>query len=222
MAHGSQGKGRGAKNVVLAAATSLAAAVFPASAQSTRFTIDTGSLAGTPAAIAFDLIDGGPPSNSVILSGFASDGILGSATSSGSVTGTLPGALTFSDTAFFSEYLQDITLGSQLSFVLNASANAPGAGSFPDSFSVFLLDATGLSLPTSDPSGAGALFSMAIGDGSAPALYSGQGFSVSAQPFTTAVPEPASIALLLAGLAFVGGIGHCKKKKVGNHETAMA
>src|ERR1700730_5269138 len=69
-----------------------------------QITIDTSSLAGMNAALAFDLINGGPPANSMTISGFASNGTLGAGSSTGGVTGAFPGTVTIMDTAFFNEY----------------------------------------------------------------------------------------------------------------------
>jgi len=94
---------------------------LPAAASSILVTIDTTSLAGTTADLAFDLVNGGAPANTVTISKFATDGTLGASSSKGSVTGSFPGAVTLSDAAFFSEYLQTETLGKSLSFALNTT-----------------------------------------------------------------------------------------------------
>jgi hypothetical protein len=54
--------------------------------------INTSALGISSFLMAFDLIDGGAPSNSVAVTGFTTDGTLGVATSAGGVTGGLPGA----------------------------------------------------------------------------------------------------------------------------------
>ncbi|MEP7162697.1 MAG: hypothetical protein ABI747_02940, partial [Candidatus Moraniibacteriota bacterium] len=76
-----------------------------------QITVDTSSFAGTSAALALDLIDGGSPANSVTVSGFSTTGTLGLNSSIGDVTGAFPGSVTLSDTSFFNEYLQNLTLG---------------------------------------------------------------------------------------------------------------
>ena len=121
----------------------------------TLVSVDTSGLAGTSAQLAFDFIEGGTPSNTITISGFLTDGTLGSASSSGDVSGTLPGTVILNDSSFFNEYLTDITLGSSFSFVFGATANGPDSGSLPDAFSLFLIDPnTGQALfPTTDPSG---------------------------------------------------------------------
>jgi murein DD-endopeptidase MepM/ murein hydrolase activator NlpD len=156
-------------------------------------TIDTPLLGGTSAQLAFDLIDGGPPASSVSISSFATNGTLGAATVVGGVSGTLPGTVTLTDSDFFNEYLQDITLGTELSFVLDASFMEPDTGGFSDSFSFFLLDpATGLSLAaTSDPTGADSLIFADVGG---LVTYASSAFSVTLQP-VQAISEPSTLLL---------------------------
>jgi hypothetical protein len=176
----------------------------PAWGLAIQFTIDTTGLSGTSAQLAFDLIDGGAPSNSVSVDSFSTDGILGNVATIGGVTGTLPGNIIITDTSFFNEYLQDITLGSQISFILNDTANAPGISSFPDGFSFFLLDPlNGLPLAsTTDPTGADSLFLINIGTSNGLEIYSGQGFSVTTN-ILNAVPEPNSLVLAITALTLI-------------------
>ncbi|MEP7162824.1 MAG: NF038129 family PEP-CTERM protein [Candidatus Moraniibacteriota bacterium] len=166
--------------------------------------LNTSSLAGTNAVLAFDLIDGGTPGNTVTISGFSSNGTLGSFSVTGDVTGSLPGTVTFSDSQFFNEYLQNILLGSTLSFTFDATGNPADPLSFPDAFSLFLLDpATGLPLyATSDPTGANALFLYNIGGQNPLSIYSS---NVTQGP--NQVPEPSTawligIALLVMLIVF--------------------
>jgi hypothetical protein len=170
----------------LAGAALVAAfmAAMPASAISILVTVDTSALAGTQADLAFDLVDGGPPANLVTITKFATDGALGAAATKGNVTGTLPGSVTLADTALLSEYRHAATLGKSLSFVINATGKAPGAASFPDGFSFFLLDhATGLPLvTTSHPSGANALLLLSIGSSALPVVYTSDKITISAEP----------------------------------------
>jgi hypothetical protein len=89
--------------------------------------VNTTALAGTQVDIAFDFIDGGPPSNdnTVTLSNFLTDGTLGAVSPSGGVSGNLPGTVTLTDPTFFNEYLTGITLGTDFSFQLDATTNRP-------------------------------------------------------------------------------------------------
>jgi hypothetical protein len=184
-----------------------------------QVTIDTTALSGTPAILAFDLIDGGAPANSVTVSGFATDGALGVSAAVGDVTGTLPGTVVLSDTSFFNEYAHWMTLGTSFTFVLDGTANFLGSTAVPDSFALFLLDAaTGLPLmATGDPTGANALLQNNIGTSDPIATYTP---SVTTAPAAetppptettaaaTAVPAlgPMQLALtsMLIALAYLG------------------
>jgi len=66
-----------------------------------RVTIDTTAITSTTVALAFDFIDGGPPSNAVTVSQFTNNGMLGAAIQTGGVVGTLPAGFALSDSAFF-------------------------------------------------------------------------------------------------------------------------
>lgn len=173
-------------------------------------TINTSSLTGTNATLAFDFIaGGGTQSNSITISDFSTDGTLGLAgPNSGSVTGALPGSVTLSTlggTSFFNEYLQGETLGTTISFQFSATTDAPTDSSLPDTFSFFILDPTASYslLTTTDPTGADSLFTSQI-DGSASGVMSIYGsdpaIAVTLTTPTTAVPEPSGLGLLGAGV----------------------
>jgi hypothetical protein len=187
------------------ARTLVLAALFvaiPAYASPILVTVDTSALAGTQADLAFDLIDGGPPPNTVTLSGFTTDGTLGASSSTGDVTGAFPGTVTLADTSFFNEYLQNETLGTTFQFILDSTNLPADLTSFPDGFALFLLDhATGLSLvTTSDPTGADALFLWSLGTTTAPDLYSSDTVHVTIGPVNPA-PEPSTLSLAMIGIA---------------------
>ena len=174
---------------------------IPVLAEPIRVTIDTGALSGTGATVAFDLIDGGSPANTVDLSSFTTDGALGGSSTSGGASGSFPGLVTLPDTSFFSEYLQSITLGTFLSFVFDTTNDAADPGSFPDAFSLFILDAaaTASLVDTSDPTGANAIFVYNIGESSPLVVYTANGLTVTVERLNS-VPEPG--APLLALTAF--------------------
>lgn|ERR1043166_7173299 len=167
-------------------------------ASSIQVTVDTSSLSGSSADLAFDLLDGGPPANSVTISSFASDGTLGSTIAlTGDVTGTLPGPVTIGDGSAFNEYFQDITLGNSLSFIFDTTGNPAdiGAGSSADAFSFFLLDAqTGATLlgPDGFP-----LLLYSIGEVEPLQVFSE---SVQTSEVPASVPEPNTLALIFAGV----------------------
>jgi hypothetical protein len=167
--------------------------------------VDTSSLAGTSAQLAFDFIDGGPPSNTVTISGFSTDATLGSVFPSGGVSGTLPGTVMLTDSTFFNEYLTDLTLGTYISFGLDVTTNGPDSTSIPDALSVFLLDpTTGFPLvTTSDPTGADSLFTLNIDGTSQGSLGVYTPIVDAIAGSGTTVPEPRTSILLGAGLAFL-------------------
>lgn len=188
-------------------------AALPASAIAgmLRLTLDTSSLAGTPAALAFDLVRGDASDNTMSIVDFSTDGSLGSASSTGGpVSGALPGLVTLGDEAFFNELLQNIGLASAISFTLSFSENF--SAPTPTSFALFMLDdSAGLPLfPTSDPTGANALFALDLdgtqfGDYRVFEALGPLGITVTATPVTpgtpgTPVPEPASLLLFAVGL----------------------
>src|SRR5881394_4053563 len=101
-------------------------------------TIDSTSLSGATAVLAFDFIDGGPPDNTVTLSALTSNGTQDSTSTTGNVTGT--GPWTFSDAggSFFNELLVTFNpMGTSLLFSFTTTDNAPDAGSSPDAFSMY-------------------------------------------------------------------------------------
>ncbi len=170
-----------------------------------RVTVDTSSLAGVNAALAFDLIDGGPPANSVTISSFASDGTLGVASATSAVSGTFPGIVTIADNEFFNEYLQFITLGTVFAFTFDTTGNAAAPGSIPDAFSFFLLDAAGVAslVSTSDPTGADSLLIYSIGDANPLVTFSSDAITIRID-LAAPVPEPGALALAIAGLLALG------------------
>lgn len=175
-------------------------------------TIDTPLLSGMGAIFAFDLIDGGPPMNSVTITGFASNGSLGSISTMGDVTGTLSGVLTIGDSSFFNEYAQGIVLGSIISFTFEATNNVADPESFPDAFSFFLLDpGTGLSLvTTSDLTGANALFLYSIGVPNPLEVYESSEVRV---VVVKAVPEPGGLSLVVGGLLALAAMRRARRKR---------
>jgi len=205
---------RGALTVLT---VSLIIALGGAPALATSYTIDvnTTSLSGTSADLAFDfLYGGGTLFNTITLSGFTTDGTLGTdGPNSGNVTGTLPGPVTLSTTggSFFNEYLTGLILGTDFSFQLDATANGPDTSSLPDAFSLFILDSTASYslVSTNDPTGSDALLVFNI-DGTAQGAMSTYSTPedevvVTAENATppTSVPEPSSLLLVGSGLGFL-------------------
>ncbi len=169
-----------------------------------QVTVDTSGLSGL-GTVAFDFVDGGPPPNSVTISGFASDGTLDSACVTHDLFTCDPapkvtdGPVTLDDSVFpFTEYRQSITFGNSFSFLFDTTGKAAEPGSQPDGFSLFLLDSDAVIslVETTDPGGA--LFVYAIGAAD-PLLV----FTPLVQ-LPSAAPEPGALALCLAGLLALG------------------
>lgn len=172
------------------------------SASSYAVSIDTSALFGQSGQLVFEFIDGGPASNSVTLSGFATDGALGISSSSGGVSGSLISTLIMNDTdPLLNEYVAAISLGNHLHFTLATTENAPQLpDSSPDGFSFYILDALGASLTsTVDPAGLNALITLEIDEaGASITPYSGASPTV---PITvTPVPIPPGALLFVSGL----------------------
>ena len=97
--------------ISLALATGLAGFTNPTSAITLlEMAIDTSSLTGTMGQLAFDLTNGDTAvNNKATITAFSTDGILGSSSAEGEVSGALdapPYTVTLTDTALFNELLQ--------------------------------------------------------------------------------------------------------------------
>jgi len=186
-------------------------------ALSYQFSLQLSAPLGS-ALLAFDFIDGGPPTNSVVLSGFASDASLGTGAVVGDVTGDLSSEVTLGDGSFFNEYLLPVSGLSTLQFTFTPTTNGPDLGSVPDTFSFFVLDdVSGLPLfDTTDPSGAASLFALET-DGSASGnlLIYGLVTTTPIAEWSIAVveqiPEPAALALTLLALAACAAV--CRRRR---------
>lgn len=195
-------------------ATLLASSPATTWAYNLSVSIDTTSLAGINATLAFDFIDGdGVPNNTVELSDFQINGYFDPdlATLEGDVSSSNNTRATFNDTSYLNELLAPVTLGNSISFKLQTTNQHEASGFLPDAFSFYILNETGsLSLfATSDTTGSDALFALDL-DGSANGLFV---FTASAgQPTWTvqAVPLPGAFSLMLAPL--VAGIWTSRKR----------
>lgn len=190
-----------------------------------QFTLNTSPLTGTQAYLAFDLIDGdGIENNIVAISHFSTDGALGVPIITGNVSGALTNSIILKDIYYpnppdppsiFNEFLQPLTLGSEVRFTVELTEQQASGALFPDSFSLLLLDdiASGpLFATTDDPDPAystGTLFQIDI-DGSAGGVVRqfapvdpdlAVSWRVTSQ---TAVPLPSTALLIGAGL--LGGL----------------
>ncbi len=184
----------------------LSAAPLTAWSYSLDFNIDTSSLAGNTATLAFDLIDGdGAINNTVQISNFLPSGSYIPGALSGDASGTLNSTVFLGDNSLvINEFLQSITLGNTLQFHIETS-NLFNPGSLtPDSFAFFILDdSTGLPLfATTDPFGADALFAVDLtGANDGLSVFSSTaGPSWTVQSSSVSVPTPSPLLLLVVGI----------------------
>ncbi len=146
----------------------LWASPAPARATLLHVTLDTSVLSGVAANLAFDFIgnDGIAGNNTVVVSDFYTSGTLGNSSSLGGVLATHPSPpgpfpIALTDTLFFNEFLQELTLGATVSFTLNLTEQWASGSLLPDSFAFFLLDSALSPLfATTDPLGLDALFAV--------------------------------------------------------------
>jgi len=178
----------------------IAALLLSSAANAATFlvAINTPQYAGMNATLIFDFVDGGSPDNTVSVDSFSFNGVLGAAIVIGSVSGQIDSKLVFQDAQFFNEFQQRMTLGSSLSFIV-VSTDGSDASSFPDSFSLFLLDELGASslVGTSDPTGANTLARLDL----AGAFENYAPDILTIAPL--AVPEPASRVLFVLPIAIL-------------------
>lgn len=152
--------------------------------------LDTNAYIGTQARLSFELIDGTPDPTTIAFEGAKVDGLI--TTAAGSL----------SDTNFYNVLTRDLVLGGllELTFFSSQTPNQQ-LGFLPDSFSIFLLDVSNMSLfATSDPTGADALVQLDVGV-NAPVAFAG---SVSAGEVNNTVPEPSSFSLFILALIALG------------------
>ena len=172
--------------------------------------IDTSSRAGTNATLSIALFDGDfTANNQATISNLQTvGGTFGSATCSSSAGCDIVPPFVLNDNNSFGEFLQELTLGSFLSFDLsftNAFNNVADDGS-GRVFASDLLIGELLDTATSF-----ALFDTNLDDPSAPVPYQDALFvadlasnRISGAANLTTVPEPASLALMASGLALLG------------------
>jgi hypothetical protein len=183
-------------------------------ANATSINISTTSLIGQTGEVAFDFIGGGAPNNSFTLTNFdfGTGSSVASTTQTGGVSGNISSNIFFNDSSFFNELLVNLTFGNNITFdITNATNLAPDSSSFPDAFSVFLLDSAGQSLlSTSDPTGADSIIRWDSGNSPATNIFSQ---SVTVQE-SNAVPEPNIIYLLFAGLSVLSFFSKRNKMEI--------
>lgn len=170
------------------------------------FSVDTSVLAGRTGTLAFDFI--GDIGNTATIASFQTSGSASPGITIGNTNSILPSPTSLiTGTSFFNEVTVDLIFGSLITFKVEMSQSAPGAGGTPDALSLFFLDsASGLPMfSTSDPTGANALFMWSV-DGSLMdglSIYQAVEVAASAQPGAAQIPEPASVLLILPVLAML-------------------
>jgi len=186
-------------------------------------TLDTAPLVSHPAGpfyVEFAFTDGsgyGDGNNTVTASAFNFGGgsALGSPVVFGGASGSLETGVTITDTSFLSLFYEQFAPGLQLSFTLGLTSNNDADG-IPDGLTFFVLDNSGVPLPTLAPGGGDYFFTAALGSsgavfnvyGSDPSQAPSAGgnpVSISAPTVTavSSVPEPGTIYLLGVLLAMV-------------------
>jgi len=202
--------------VVLAACLTLAG---PAAADILySVAVDTSSISGTAGSLDFNFNPGPLISQFALvdLLNFSSDGLLaGSPSLTGDVSGgPLPSTVTFDNSGgALNDYFEGFTFGSNLMFVVRLygpAINSPDGVSTSGSLFTFSMfsDAAGtVPVLTSDTTDG---YAVTIGvnlDGS----VTPTDFSSQTTLAPEAVPEPASIVLLLSGLAAIAGAARGKR-----------
>lgn len=190
------------KRILVAVTVALLCGWLCPASQADAFnvTVSTNAIQGQSGFVILDFIGGSLVfNNNATISVFASDAALGSATTSGAVSGTLtPGPLMLSDTAFLSEWNQGVTFGSTMSFKLALDTNFT-MGEVPDEFSFFLADSTGTPFSTSDPTGANSLFVIDVnGSPLSPVVFTSD--MASATVTSATVPDASTFSLMLSGI----------------------
>lgn len=165
----------------------LAGVLFPLWSAALQLTVDTSAWNGTTGYATYDLIDGTSSVTRVSYSPLLVDGI---------PTG-MSGVL--EDLHFYNSVSQPLALRDSLVFTFHVDQGSnPGPGFLPDSFALFLLNASGFPLfATRDPSGADSLLQWDIG-APVPTVFAG----ILSDPVDVQnVPEPGALILLATGFA---------------------
>jgi hypothetical protein len=173
-----------------------------------------------PFGLDFELI--GSNENTVTLSSFSFGGGSagpGPAFLAGGASGDLGGSVSLNDAGvnFFSDFNQQFTPGSTLTFTMDSTLIAPPPGGFADNFSMVIFQSYdpingynpvtltgGTPIPTTDPSGNDTFFNFNINGPGSTAVASFPSASgdipITMTPAGGAVPEPGSGVLMLVSV----------------------
>ena len=129
---------------------------------------------------------------------------LGGPTLFGGATGSLETSVSMTNSSFISVFSEQFAPGLDLSFTLGLTSNDEPGGT-PDRFTLFLLDSSGVALPTLSPAAdyflgvdlgsAGPIFDV-YGSDPSRAPSEGDPISIPAPTISAVVPEPATCSLL--------------------------
>lgn len=184
-----------------------------------RVTLDTGPLQGHPAgpfSVYFQFNSGGAIGNNHAT---LTDFDFGSGSPTGMPTEVSPGStgdlstgITLNETSAFNDFIQEFSPGASLSFTVDLTEAPNGPGTTPDVFGFGLLDRTGATIPTLDPSYADQLLTIEAAPGGTilrygtdtlvPPAGGGSPLNIAAPTVQSVVPEPSALtmALIAAGL----------------------
>ncbi|MBE7157492.1 MAG: NF038129 family PEP-CTERM protein [Rhodospirillales bacterium] len=145
--------------------------------------------------------------NTVTLSNFVFvNGSLGTISfTSGGVTGTMASTVTLTNSSEDNEFAETFSnTVTQIQFSVNMTSNTNNP--FPDQFNVLILDGGLNNIPTTDPNGGNTLVLANINTGQTLAsVQTYQSTATGEAPgVTAAVPEPGTVASMLAGLGALG------------------
>jgi len=214
----------------------LLVAAGTASADEVTVTLNTTpltTLPGTSAApfsLAFQLLQGSQPNNNTATISDFTFGVGGSSGSGcpavllpctfGGASGGIASSVSLNTSSAFNALIGSFTPGDWLSFHLDLTTNVDTGGT-PDAFAFSILESSGGSIPTLDPTGADTLLTINI-DSANPAILTyatdssrntlrGSGPSITMDaPIVT--PEPGTLSLLSTGILFAGTLLLRRKK----------
>ncbi|MBV9084763.1 MAG: hypothetical protein JOZ62_18960 [Acidobacteriaceae bacterium] len=187
----------------------IAGAISQAAPVSINLTLDTSGLAATGAEYQLDLVLVGAANNTALFDAFdfgSGSPIINPLTDPGVTVTSSPFSVQLmndqSAGIFGPSYTFFFTPGLNLSFDLSATNNPPPENVEADDISIYIEDADGNTLPTTDPSGANALMLLQLGDNNPePQFYPGTRPPLVTR-FNTA--EPGSVCLLTCAGALFG------------------
>lgn len=203
---------------VLAAASLLA--VAPCSAAVIyQVTVNTGGpngVSGQSGNLNFQFNPGGDSQAATVeISGFSTVGgtFDGAPSTTGDVTGTLPGTVTLQNGSAFNDYFHPFTFGSSFQFLLTFSGPAitspNGTSTSGSTFGIALFNAAGdTTLLTTDPSGFAATVDILLDGTTNPTPFDSATNTPSVVTFSLVnsaeIPEPATYATVASALLALG------------------